>query len=495
MMTNDRATSPAAKLPGRVRQELAIQALAGSRPITGLADELGVSRKFVYAQTERASTALTQVFAPVANDGQPVLFELSVTHEVVEQIVVALVLMCRASYRGVVEFMRDVLGCPMSLGTVHQVLQEVARRAGTVNDSVGLSAVKVGLHDEIFQGPRPVLAGVDAQSTYCYLLASEAHRDADTWGVHLLDARLRGLDPEYTIADAGQGLRAGQSLAFEGTPCHGDVFHVQHQFESLANTLTSMADGDRSRRRKLQAGLAPSQLFDPAAERVIELDLAQQDGAQSSALARDVRTLSQWLGRDVLSLAGPDAATRRELFDFIVEELRRRESADLRRIRPLRVALQHQQDDLLAGAQVLDDKLGAIAAAHDVDGYLVRQACLLHRKPSSSTAYWSRWNRLRSKLTNKFHQVFDAVVQALATTPRCSSLVENLNSRLRTYFTLRRHLGGTYLALLQFFLNHRRFMRSRVGRAGKSPRELMTGQPHPHWFTLLGIGQPAPLRA
>jgi hypothetical protein len=28
----------------------------------------------------------------------------------------------------------------------------------------------VGLHDEIFQGATPVLAGVDARSTYCYLI-------------------------------------------------------------------------------------------------------------------------------------------------------------------------------------------------------------------------------------------------------------------------------------------------------------------------------------
>ena len=41
----------------------------------------------------------------------------------------------------------------------------------------------------------------------------------------------------------------------------------------------------------------------------------------------------------------------------------------------------------------------------------------------------------------------------MAGTPRSSALVENLNSRLRTYFTLRRHLGGSYLDLLRFFLN------------------------------------------
>ena len=84
----------------------------------------------------------------------------------------------------------------------------------------------------------------------------------------------------------------------------------------------------------------------------------------------------------------------------------------------------------------------------------------------------------------------------MAQTPRCSSLVENANSRLRTYFTLRRHIGGSYLDLLEFFLDHRRFMRSRsVQREAKSPREVMTGQEHPHWLTLLGLGPLQPLRS
>jgi len=72
-------------------------------------------------------------------------------------------------------------------------------------------------------------------------------------------------------------------------------------------------------------------------------------------------------------------------------------------------------------------------------------------------------------------------------TVRASSLVENLNSRLRNYFFLRRYLGPDYLALLQFFPNHRRFLRSeRPERVGKSPAELLNGSPHPHWLEMLG---------
>ena len=50
--------------------------------------------------------------------------------------------------------------------------------------------------------------------------------------------------------------------------------------------------------------------------------------------------------------------------------------------------------------------------------------------------------------------------------PRLSSMVENLNSRLRWCFFLRRHLGDAHLSLLQFFLNHRVFMRSRRAERG-----------------------------
>jgi hypothetical protein len=158
-------------------------------------------------------------------------------------------------------------------------------------------------------------------------------------------------------------------------------------------------------------------------------------------------------------------------------------------LRQVIVGLQNQRDALLAFTGVLDDKLAATAQAHAIAEPLVRDACMLHRLPSTSPAYWQGWNRLRAQIEAKFHALCTAVSRAMADTPRSSSLVENLNSRLRTYFTMRNHLSNSYLDLLRFFLNHRRFMRSRrAERHGKSPRELMTSSGHPHWLTLLGLG-------
>src|SRR5919202_581456 len=290
-------------LPEGDRKVLAIQALAGSETVSDLASRHGVSRKFVYQQAHKARTALDEAFSPTVREDE-VLFELAVTGAWLRQVIVGLTLICRSSYRGVVEFLRD----------------------------------RLGLHDEIFQGGTPVLAGVDARSTYCYLLVAEQRRDADTWGVHLLDAAERGLRPDYTIADAGRGLRAGQQAAWGDTPCHGDVFHIKRRCEGLANTLLRLTTGATSRRKTLQAGIGRAGQRDPDHELVVQLEQARHMEARALCLARDVRTLVQWLRHDVLALAGADLATRRELFDFVVSELLAWEPEDPRRIRPVRVA-------------------------------------------------------------------------------------------------------------------------------------------------------------
>lgn len=194
------------------------------------------------------------------------------------------------------------------------------------------------------------------------------------------------------------------------------------------------------------------------------------------------------MSHDVLELAGPPLAVRQELFDFIAAELELREDKDFPKIGALKKSLLNQRDDLLAFAGVLDQKLDEIAQRFEVPFQKVRDVCLLQRKQPTSNAYWERWNQLHREISGKFHLLMEAVVEALKETPRASSLVENLNSRLRNYFFLRRNLGESYLDLLQFFLNHRCFMRSECEeRVGKSPKEVMTGETHPHWLELLGF--------
>ena len=424
---------PAAKLLSAQRIELAIQAMAGAANVSHLAAENEVSRKFIYEHKTKARDALNNAFASASAD-DAVLFSLPVTKEWLHQVVLALTLICHSSYRGVVEFMRDILGVSISVGSVHNLHQEAAQRAADINQTQDLSQIRVGLHDEIFHCNDPVLVGVDAHSIYCYLLAAAQHRDADTWAIHLLYACDQGFNPDYLVADQGTGLRAGQALVWENKPCHGDVFHILQQCESLTNVLASMAQGATTRCCAMELKMDAAKEDGVGRTLARQLGMARQAQLQATHLAKDVKTLAQWLRRDVLELAGPCLAIRLELFDFVTAELLTREHLDKKRIRPVRIALQNQRDDLLAFAAVLDSKLEAIAQTHALPMSVVRQACVLQRKPATSPAYWLGWCQLCSQMGDKCHAVFEAVLQAMTQTPRCSSMVENLNSRLRNYF-------------------------------------------------------------
>jgi len=482
-------TAGAAGLDPSNRARLSVAVLARTQPVSRLADRAGVSRKFLYRQARKASQALEQAFSAPGTDEDRVLFHLPVTKNWIGQLVLAQVLIGHSSFRGVTEILEAVLDYrDISPATVHNIVTSVLPRARALNDAQDLGGIHVGAHDEIYQAHRPVLVGADVRSTYCYLLASEEACDQTTWGVHLLDLARQGLAVDYTVADGGRGLRAGQAAAWPAIPCHGDVFHAERDLGHLAFFLEHRAAGCLSAREHLQRQMDRGKKQGQGQRLSKRLALARQAEAAALELAGDIRLLADWMKQDILSLAGPGLADRRELFDLVVAELARREKRCPHRIGPVRRALQGQRDNLLAFAGVLEQRFGDLAARWQIPRCWVQQVCELEGLDLNSPVHWQRQGPLRQRLGGKFHPLREAVRAVMADTPRASSIIENLNSRLRNYFFLRREIGNDYLDLLRFFLNHRRFLRSQCpDRVGKSPAELLSGQSHAHWLELLGL--------
>ena len=267
------------------------------------------------------------------------------------------------------------------------------------------------------------------------------------------------------------------------------MFHIQRQFGQVLSGLARQARAATARRIKVEQQMVQANQT-PATTRRLLIQQVKATRREVGLLTRveDIRTLLQWFSHGVLTLAGPALSVRQELFDFIATELQQRGGKSYPTIRKLAKALHNQRDQLLAFAGILDQKLADIAQRFELPLSAVRDICLLHRKHQTSNACWERWNHLCTQLSGKFYIVMASIKEALHQTPRASSMVENLNSRLRNYFFLRRNLGGSYLNLLQFFLNYRCFMRSQMPeRVGKSPTQLLTRQPHPHWLELLGF--------
>jgi hypothetical protein len=479
---------PAKALTPPQRWELAVHALSGHHTITHLAAQFQVSRKFVYQQMSTAGEALEQAFAPALDADDHVLFHLPVTQSWLRQVVLSLVLSCHSSYRGVSEFMADLLDYRLAIGTVHNVVQEAVAPARAANTQADLSAVRIGAHDEIFQAGKPVLVGVDVFSSYCYLFSLEEHRDADTWGVRLLELQPQGFAPEAIIADAGPGLRAGQAQALPDTPCRSDVFHALKEAQQVVtflenrgyHALAACEELQRQRRRHRRHGRFDNRL----AAKLLHARTAQ---AQAVALADDVALLVGWLRQDILGVAGPAYADRQALYDFILAELQARAAACPHRLRPLIRYLKNQRDELLAFAAQLDHDLAGLAGHFQVAPEVVREMLAVQTLRLDSPQRYRREAPLRQQLRGRYFPLSQAVEEVRRRTVRASSVVENFNSRARNYFFLRHQLGPDYLHLLQFFLNHHRFVRSEhPERVGRSPAELLSGKPHPHWLEMLG---------
>jgi hypothetical protein len=464
-----------------------VAALAETDSVRELSRQHEVSRKFVAQQRDKATDALEEAFAPDVPDDE-VLFYLPVTKHWLRQVVLCLMLIGHASMRGVVDFFAAVFDHPIGLGTVHNIMTESVMQAREVSSREERSTIREGAHDEIFQSRHPILVGCDVPSTYCYLLVEEAHRDGTTWGVHLLELAEKGLHPDHTIADGGKGLRKGQADAWSDVAFWGDHFHILQEMARLSTYVQNRAYSALSTCEKLEGQMQKAKAKAKGHTLSKKLAQARQASSQAIQLADDISTLEGWLREDVLAVIGPDQATRETLFDWVVEELRTREKQLAHRIAPVRSRLENGREEFLAFAQPLDQKLLDLSRSFQVDPSLIRQLFERQAQPQETAVYWQQEQRLRQLLGSRFEPLQTAITQLTHDTIRASSVVENLNSRLRNYFFLRKQLGHGYLDLLRFFLNHRRFRRSKhPERVGKSPAELLTGQEHPHWLELLGF--------
>ena len=479
---------PAKALPPSQRLVLGVQALAGHQTITSLADELDVSRKFVYQQATTAKATLEEAFAAADEPEDKVLFYLPVTKNWIRQATLGLVFLCHSSLRGVVEFSHDLLTVKMSVGTVHNILQDAVAKARPYNRQQNLANVEIAGLDEIFQSGMPVCVGADVASSYCFLLSLGEHRDADTWGVHFLDLQERGFAPAATIADFAAGIRAGQQLAMPGSTCRGDTFHALQEITPVVSYLENRAYDAIDALHKLEQKKAKTKKQGRPTKSVArKLYLARPAETKAVALADDMAVLESWLHYDVFAVSGMPYAERCELFDFICAELKAREHLCPHRIPRVRTLLGNHRDELLAFAAQLDADLINLAQEFQVPVDVVRELADIQALGEYHPKRWQKEAAMRDKLRCHFHGLNAAVHELTDQVVRASSIIENINSRLRSYFFLRKQLGADYLELLQFFLNHHRFLRSdRPERVGKSPAELLTGKTHSHWLEMLG---------
>lgn len=474
------------RIPLSEKLDIGLKSLSGKHSVVDIAQEYSCSRSTVYEQKERLLAAANKEFEP--DDDNKVLYHLPVSKKLIHMVVVALFLICKSSYRDIIFFLRTIFHYHLSVGGVFNIIDDACEKSELINKSYGFESVKESAADELYHHNQPILAIVDIKSRFCPLLTRENNRDGDTWGVRLLELNDRGYAPETSIIDSAKGLIKGYEEALPNTKLRHDHFHMISDLKDCArffknkeaSTVTATlkaykrVDVARDSQKKESLKRELSSL-------ISELDIIETTHKTFSVL-------SQWMQHDVLQLAGHSPEERTMLFDFIVSEMEGLAVAHPHRIKAIITSLKARRDALVDVADTLNDKFTVIADKHGVQLSIVWFICNMARYDMDGCKYNNKALEIEQLLGDRFDIIEDEVLHILESTHRCSSMVENFNSRLRPYLDERKTVTQKRLNLILFFLNHKPFMRSKHNHlVNKSPAEAMTGKPHKRWLEMLGF--------
>jgi hypothetical protein len=115
----------------------------------------------------------------------------------------------------------------------------------------------------------------------------------------------------------------------------------------------------------------------------------------------------------------------------MVAELQSRVELCPAQLRPIYRLLKNGREEFLAFAKELDENLDRLASEFQCSSELVRGVLQLLSRDECDSRRYKEEAVLRQQLRGRFFEVCEAVDQLRGRTIRASSLVENLNSRLR----------------------------------------------------------------
>ena len=398
-----------------------------------------------------------------------------------------MLLICKASYRDVQRFLHDVFDTDISIGSVANIQNDACQKVAEINISYRLGAIRQSASDEIYHRNKLHLTVVDIHSRFCASLSREDCRDEETWSIHLLDLVDQGFQLEVNISDLGSGMKSAFKAVLPGTEHRFDHFHLIKACKDLVRYLKNRRESAITRQLKLLEQMEKARQKGKGNTLSAKLTQASKEVLKAEALYSLVATLTSWLQYDILQLPGHTPADREELFDLVVAELSAVAGAS-HRVQALVTSLRKQKEALLAVSHVLNRKFQAIASHYSVSIQDVWDVCYVARYDIHTLNYHTKADELASRLGSRFESIEDEVLGVIAATPRCSSVVESFNSRLRPYLGACKQITPESLELIRFYLNHQVFLRSQHDyMRGRTPAEVLTGTSHPNWLEMLGF--------
>ena len=430
---------------------------------------------------------LADQFLAVYTSDESINGIIPLTKQFLDVTVVCLRVVCQASEEDTVRFIRMVYQQQISVSTVSNICKTYGDIALKWNSKVSLNNISIGANDEIFFGRaqrQMILAGVDLKSTYVYGMVISPDRKAETWQLFMMCLKDQGLDLDVSISDAGASLIRGISDSFENCFCQLDVFHslkdLGEPFIQLERKAYSLLDEMFIKEATLK-GPKPHK-----STRIRFEELSQNMNAILN-MVDTLQILYSWV-HELLDFTGYSHYETQDLLLWIVHEMH----ATLDQYRCLnglintgrvRHAINIFEGRIPKSLSFIDyayrlvEQLSKTLGVDPAAAHMMYRLCAFSPFSEEYAHMKRRIDSLLRCTEMTFEMLEKEVQTVIASAQKASSMIENVNSRLRTALNDSRGMTPLYLALLMLFINTKEYRRSMISeRIGKSPYELLTGK-------------------
>lgn len=456
--------------------KIGCQASAGV-PVAKISNESGMSREYIYQQKEKVEQYTATLDEP-AETGKTVV----VTKSFLIRVILILTLYCRSSLEGIQRFLEYSFGITRSIGYLSDVINEASERAQKFDDSIRLAGIHQGANDEIFQGDTPILTGIDAETSYIYLLEEAKDRSAETWEIYMSDRKDNGLEIDVSINDGAPGLIAGVTKVYSEATIQRDVFHASYELGKEVSKVERKAYARLKEEYDLRSRVAGKRVQQKTKERLEEIIPKTEEAIMNYDT---INILYTWL-KELLAFSGYGLEETTTLASFVLKEIETA-AADFTGLQKECEKIRKALPSLLSYISRLEKAMEQSALELDIP---LEAFHIMYRQLSYSASNQDSQDmqyQLVIMLMEKYDETRCEFQKLLNRVKKASSLVENLNGRIRDYIDIKRTIPTRFFVLLKVYFNTRRYKRSRcLERVGKSPLELLTGKPQPDFLEALG---------
>ena len=473
--------------------------------VTGLAREMGTSRKFVYGLAEKVRRAVIEAVRPVQPGPKPRPILLEVDRRQLDRAIVTLALEGRMAERPICACLGELYRVQPSLGYINGVLAEASQAAERFNRERELGLCEVQAEgDELFACARPHLVVVEHSSLLILALERPERCDEQSWRKTLEEMRERGVGLARLASDGGRAL--GAAIAqLAGVEQQLDRWHGLKRMGRVVRRLEQAAykamGKEEELAKKIAKGMDPAHLMGRYVhDRYLE---AREETQAAIDRYEAMHVLGGWV-REALEAIDPRTGRLRSRGECLAEL-----GAATELMRELGLAQVKKLADYLEGAGpgllAYVDRLaaGMSRLIQQLGEGPVRLLCrewLMGRRLAKARGIEKTRRQeayLRAQLLallgcgRDYHEARQAVSTTLEGVMKGSSLVECVNSWLRPYAELMKGLGDRFLPLFVLYRNAHVFQRGK--RAGASPFQLAgIDTPEGDWLDWLGLGSDKP---